>query len=353
MWIGASSDKIRPILLLVILGLSPVLAAQPPPASVGSPEKEEKAELFVALLKRRAQRLLQEKRAPPPPVWDLFSGISEGYESNVNLDGTRKGDTFTEETFSLVFRPRMASWLKGEFSSDLSHTHFTELTDSNLWSSTFGAVLQFQPRPPLQLDLGYEYGILNFPLDSDNSFFDQRFRAHLSVAQRSWVTHRVGWTYQKRDYDARRARDSDGNAVPLFNRQDQRHTGIYEVRLRFPKTFARLAGEFYRNFSNDHFQDFYDWGDLRLLGAVTRTFTRECFGTFTASVERKNYQKRSVPAINVAERDNLWTLAGSLVYQLTRHWSVNYSLTYRYQDSNDPRLDFTDWINQMGISISF
>ena len=333
----------------------PTAGAQEPSnaSSIKSDEAGERAKLFIALLKRRAERILEAHREPPPQLISGSAGISEGFESNVNLDGARKGDAFTEESASLLFRPQMTSWLKGEFSYSLLNTHFMEFRDSNLWSNSLSGVFQVQPHPRVRVDLGYEYGILNFPFDTDSNFFDQRFKAHLLFSQTSWLTHKAGWTYQYREYDTRLARDSDLNKIAGLNREDQRQVALYELQFRFPRTFARLGTEFYRNFSNDHFEDFYDFEDFRYRGMLTRIFSPKWIGTLSATEERKNYQKRSVPTINVAERDDLWTLAGSVIYQLNNVFSLTYSLTYRHQDSNDPRLDFTDWVHQAGISASF
>ncbi len=314
---------------------------------------EERARMFVALLKRRAQRVLEEHQAPPPPVWNFSGGISEGYESNVNLDGARKGDYFTEESASVLYRPRLASWLKGDFGYDLSNTHFQEMTDSDLWSNTWKAGVQIQPHSVVRLDLGAEVGILNFPFESDNSFFDQRLKAHLFLAHTPWLTHKIGWTTQGREYDTRLVRDSDQNDVAGLNREDHRQVAQYEMQFRFPKTSARLGAEGYRNFSNEIFQEFYDWESRMLRGVLTRVLSDRWLGTLIAVAERKNYARRSVPDINVAERDNLYTAAGSLIYSWNSWGSLNLSLTYRYQDSNDPRLDFTDWIYQVGLSVDF
>ncbi|MBI1952627.1 MAG: outer membrane beta-barrel protein [Candidatus Omnitrophica bacterium] len=318
-----------------------------------SQDKLERSELFIELLKRRAQRILEAHREPPPPLVSFSSGVSQGFESNVNLDGSRKGDHFTEESASLVLRPQFTPWLSGEFSWNLLNTHFFEFRDSNLWSNTVSAQAQFKPHRALRLDLTYEYGLLDFPFDTNSSFLDQRFKTHLSYAQTPWLTHKAGWSYLLREYDTRKARDPEQNTLPGVNRKDQRHAVNYEARLRFSKTFARIGAEYYRNFSNDLFQDFYDWGDFRVLGSLTRVFSPKWLGSLSVSHERKNYQERSVPAINMTERDNLLTSAGSLIYQINRNISISYSLTYRYQDSNDPRLDFTDWIHQLGVTVGF
>lgn len=336
-----------------LLALPAVLEAQESSLQDKEGQAADRAKLFIALLKRRAERILEARQAPPPPLFSVFASAGYGYESNVNLDGSREGDSFTEQSGGISFRPQFRPWLQGELSYDFLGDEFHTLTDSNLWSHTGKATLRMNPHRRLELEVAGEAALLYFPLDEDNTFFDQRFRAQLSWAHLPWLTHRGGWMFQLREYDTRRARDSDQVRLNGLSREDRRHVASYEMRLRFPKTLARLGAEYYRNFSNDQFQDFYDWGDLRFRGSLTRTFGSRWIASLSASHERRNYQSRSVPAINVAERDNLLTLAGSLIYQWTAKASFSYSLTYRYQDSNDPRLDFTDWVHQAGVALNF
>lgn len=334
---------------LLLLAVPLALAETPAAAD----QKAERAELFIGLLKRRAQRILEARRAPPPPPLSVSAGIAEGYESNVNLDGTRQGDLLTEESAAAAAGRALTTWLKGEVRWDLVHTHYQELTDSNLWMNTFGAVAQLQPIRAVRMDLKYEYGILNFPRDADSSFADHRVKAALLVAQTAWLTHKIHWTYQAREYDTRKARDGGGTSIVGANRQDDRHTAGYELQVRFPKTVVRVGAEAYRNFSNEQFQDFYDWDDVKARVALTRILAPDWVATLMASHESRHYHRRSVPAIAVAEQDALITVAGTLNYQLTAHTSATASVTYRHQDSNDPRLDFTDWLTQVGMTLSF
>lgn len=356
MWNAAARKWSAVVGLAVLAAGGPLAHAASSKFSSGNIPPEggaSRAELFVALLRRRAERIVESQRAPPPPLWSVYGGGSGGYESNVNLDGSRKPDAFAEQSAGILFQPTFTRWLSGQLSYDFLGTEFRAFTDSNLWSHAFKALLKIQPSKPVQLELGYEFGSLEFPLDEDSSFLDHRVRAHFSYAQLPWLTHRVGWTYLAREYGTRLARDGDAVKLNGLNREDQRHTASYEMRFRWPKTFARLGTEWYRNFSNDHYQDYYDWADLRVRALLTRTLTPRWTATCTVSQERKNYQARSVPAIHVAERDDLFTAAGSLMFQFNPSTVMTYSTTYRHQDSNDPRLDFTDWIHQLGITVSF
>ena len=347
--------------LLGVLGVAILLVTLPCSAWAADPAVEqpvdakttERIDLFIALLRRRARQILEARRPPPPPLITYSASLFEGYESNVNLDGERRGDFFTQETFGVRVRPRVTPWLRGEFKYDLLNTHYAELRDTNLWINTLESTVQWQPHDRVRVDVGYEYSIVNFPFNTSSSYFDQRTGVHVLLAQTDWLTHKSGWVYQLRDYDTRKARNPDGAQITGVNREDQRHRVSHELRFRFPNTSARIAGEFYRNFSNELFRDFYDWEDYRVRGVLSRVLSAKWIGILIASHERRNYQKRRVPVIAVAERDGLTTLAGSLIHEINPNAQLTYSVTYRYQDSNDPRLDFTDWVNQLGMTVRF
>jgi hypothetical protein len=87
-------------------------------------------ELFLALLKRRAQQALEAHRVPPPPILTASTDLSQGYESNVLLDGDKRGDFFTQETVSVTLRPRIRPWVSGELAYNLLNTHYTDLRDA-------------------------------------------------------------------------------------------------------------------------------------------------------------------------------------------------------------------------------
>jgi hypothetical protein len=334
-------------------GPPPVGATEAPAPSGSDSLTEERVAFFIAMLKRRALQALEAHQAPPPAVLSSSAAIAQGYESNVNLDGSKRGDFFTQETLGMALNPALTSWLKGELAYDLLHTHYAELRDANLWMNTLSGTAQLSPHQRVRVDLGYEFSLVNFPFDTSNSFADQRTGVSLWLAHLHWLTHKVGWTYQRRLYDTRKARDGSGADLLGADREDQRHVVGYELRMKFPKTSARFGGELYRNFSNDLFEDFYDWEDYQVRGVLSRVLRPAWIGLLVSSYERRNYQQRGVPVINVAERDDLFTLAASLIHLLTEDAQLTYSLSWRYQDSNDPRLDFLDWTNQVQLSLNF
>lgn len=328
-------------------------AAQPDPSRKPEFVSKERVELFIALLKRRALQALETHQAPPPPVLSATAGLSQGYESNVLLDGERRGDLFTQETLALSLRPRVTPWLTGELTYDLLHSHYLEFRDVNLFTNTVAATAHLQPHRRLRGEVGYELSLVDFPFDTSSSFTDSRGHVAMSVALTNRLTTKSGWTYQVRHYDTRLARDGAGDDRPNDERRDDRHILAQSLSVRWPKTSLKVGGQFYRNFSNDLSQDFYDWEDYQLQAFVSRVLSARWIAMLVNTYERRNYQRRSVPAIAVAERDDLLTVAGSLIFLMHEQAQLSYSLTYRHQDSNDPRLDFFDWINQVRFEVEF
>lgn len=318
-----------------------------------SPISEERVEQFGRLVRDRAQKLLEQHRPIRRLALTGSTGLVQGYETNVFLDGSRRGDVFTQETLNLSLLSRLTNWLRGRITYDLFNIHYAELRDANIVVNTVLGLVQLLPHPRASVDVSYEYGLVNFPFDTSNSFFDHRLKVAGMLAQTSWLVHRTSWTYQAREYDTRLANDAEANPVAGLVREDQRHSLSHELRLNAGRVSATLQGEFYRNLSNEQFQDFYDW-DAYLARAVLTTSLSERWTTITsAGYERRDYPERLVPNLEKTERDDLYTLAASIIYRLSKRFQWRYSLIYRYQDSNDPRQDFTDWINETELSIRF
>jgi hypothetical protein len=333
---------------------SPVAADEPPrqPRNVS----QERVDLFLAMLKRRAMQALEAHRAPPPEPWMTYGvDVVQGYESNVLLDGNKKGDHFTQEGLTVAVNPKLRQlppWLAGEFTYELVNTHYTEIRDANLFMNTLGAALRVQPTPQVRGEAWYEFGDVDFPLDTSNSFADHRMGTRVRVAPWMGLTTTTGWAYLRRRYDTRKTRNGLGDDLEGV-REDRRHALTQDVAYRWPGTSAKLALQVYRNASNDAFQDFYDWDDAQVQGVMTRLLHPRWIVVGVAGLERRNYRARSVPDLNVAERDTLSTLTASVIRLIGEHGQLAYSVTFRHQDSNDPRLDFHDWVNQVRFSANF
>lgn len=324
-----------------------------PQASPALKVSREQAERFVDLLRQQAQTVLREHRQESKWSLTTTASLTQGYESNVALDGNRRGDHFTQETLGVNLLARWKPWLRGRFRYDLFSSHYLELRDFNIWMNTVGGTVQWLPHRRASLETGLEYAVINFPFNTDNSFFDTRLHVAARFAQNHWLTHRTGWRYQFRDFDTRKASDAQGNAISSVNREDHRHAVFHEFRLRFQDSSVVLLGEYFRNQSNDRFEDFYDWDNFRIQSVLAHPFSEQWSGIVSAGYEHREYLERRVPNIGTSEKDDLYTFAGSLVYRPTERWQWRYSAIYRYQDSNDPRLDFTDWINELSVSLKF
>lgn len=350
-------------LFALACALAPHALAQPAEPFKTS-VSEERVELFVAQLKRRALQALESHRevlaqpAQPaakrkPPLYSLSADFGGGYESNVLLDGNKQGDVFFQESASVSLLPKITSWLDADLSYDLFNTHYSDLRDANLWMNTMSVKLKAKPHQRLRTEAFYEYGVINFPEDTSSSFFDHRTGLKARVGLSSWLSLGAGWSYLRRSYDTRLARDGNGDDQLESNRKDQRQTLSEELIFRTKRTYAKLAGQHYRNDSNDAFQNAYDWQDGQVQALISHVLSEHWVANGYTAIEMRNYEQNTVSSINVAEKDTLTTLVGSLIYLINDSWQATYSLTYRHQDSNNPVLDFTDWVNQWRVSYAY
>jgi len=310
----------------------------------GLPTKEQ----LLAVLQQRAEDAIEARKAQAPKPFEITTSLVHGYENNVNLDATRTGDHYIEESAGFFLRPQVRPWLSLEGSYQARNTHFTEFRDSNTWSNTLGTLVRWTPHTTLSLDAGYEYEIFNYPFDTSNSFTDHRLTTTLRHILSPLVFHEASWSVLLRSYDTRKALDPSAVETPNV-REDQRHTVAYDLGLLLGETVVRLRQEFFENLSNEGFEDFYDWQDYRARLTASRAFFERWLATGSVSFERRNYADRTVPNEEIAEKDDLTTLSCSLIYELSKDWSVAYTWLWREQHSNDRRLDFNDTINQWGF----
>ncbi|MBI4355260.1 MAG: DUF560 domain-containing protein [Candidatus Omnitrophica bacterium] len=305
-------------------------------------------EQLLTVLKQRAETAIKARRAQAPRLITANTSLAYGFDNNVNLDSSRKGDGYLEEAAGLAIRPHLTPWLGLEGSYQIRNTHYTQFTDNNTWSNTLGALARWTPHPHVSLEAGYEYEIFNYPFDTSNSFFDHRVTLRLRHILNHVFFHEASWGYLLRNYDTRKASDPSGTETPSV-REDQRQTVGYELGAILGETVVRLKQEWYENLSNEGLEDFYDWQDYRVRLSASRQWWQKLLTTASAAYERRNYARRSVPTKNVAEKDDLATLSVSLFYAVANHWDVGYTWLWREQVSNDPRLDFADTIHQWGV----
>ena len=303
-------------------------------------------------LKKRAQRAIVKRRARR---WMLATNttLAVGIETNPNYDASRKGDAFFEEDTDLLFRWRWFNGLTQDVGHRLTNANYTELRDNNYMDNTLYTSWRYAPVRWLRITSGYEFNNLNYYENPLSSLYGHRVYVQVRHTLPKYLYYQAGWSWFYRGYSERMARDGDGNDTDK-SRHDVRHTMHVELGSVIKGTYLSVRQEGAWHYSNDAYQDYYNYQSYRVRGTLARDFWTKWRGSGTFSFERKNYTDRLVSSDAVeAEYDNSFTYAASVTYNLSRDVSLQYSYTRRKQDSNAPLYEYTNTTNQFSLNASF
>ncbi|MEW6170873.1 MAG: hypothetical protein AB1472_04890, partial [Candidatus Omnitrophota bacterium] len=212
--------------------------------------KEEKAEKILDVTK--PQKL--------PPSYKLATSASTyyGFDSNANLDTSRKSDSFEEGIFSLDFLKKLTDTIKFTFFYDLdviNYNHFTYIT--NLLNH-----LQFGLHKNIStftLGAAYDLSLFYYPNSDDDFIFNKGiFYVKQSISKD--LTHKLQFEIGLKDYTHRKALDDSLIIYQDKDRQDDRLSVEYGIRSHIKdKLTIGYKTRFSVNDSNAKYLDFYDY----------------------------------------------------------------------------------------------
>jgi hypothetical protein len=300
----------------------------------------------------------KETKEKKPNLLCSFSQYM-GYDNNVNLDSSRKGDTFLETRFRLgieePFYLGFALWenLKLKLTYNFTSIAYTEITDASIVDNNLNLNIQNQLVGRNILEFNYNFGVLDF-LKYDPG----DYKAHkATLSFKRYFTDRfygrLGYGYLDKKYNTRKAKYGNGTESNS-ERKDNRH--IAELELGYylwEKTLLKLREQYYLNNSNDLYYDYYDYSSNKISLTAIQIFNEKFFGLLTFSEKFKNYDHRSVLDRSRAQEDELFTISGTLLYDFTPSTSISLILTYRENDSNEPFYEYTETISSIGFHYSF
>lgn len=337
-------------LLFLGLGACPILAQELPPLTATLSTEE----LLVAI-KRRAQKILEARRAARRVRWaNREASVLIGYDNNPSNGTQHIGDTYMEETLNLMLSKKLTPTLDWQGSYYGSNTHYFEYSDGNVLTHTLTPLrLRWQPGRTWRYEGWTDLDHSTYPEGSASSY--RQFKLAGSVRQNFTQTtyHQFQYEWFIRDYISKKARDGEA-AETLSNRVETRHRLLYTVGTVWQKALLSVKNEWYAHDSNDARVDFYDAQDHKVTASVNRQMTPRISLNASYSLERKNYEQRTVGGITAEARyddTHTWTLSGS--YALNKNWSLNPKVSHKFLASNEPTGEFADTVASVTASRRF
>jgi len=288
--------------------------------------KEEKEE------KKRVAYNLQ--KIPPSYQLSSSANIFYGYDSNANLDNTKKPDTFEEILYSLDFIRPLPKDIKFIFFYDfdvLNYNHFTKI--SNILNHLqFGLYKKFSV---FGLGIADDLSIYYYPHSNDDFIFNKGlFYIRQDISKK--FSHKLQFEYGTKNYLNLEALADTLTTYQDKKRHDIRYGPVYNFDWYImPKILFGFKTKFYINNSNVRYLDFYDCrayeNSLRLDYEVLKNVF--LLSSFTHT--RKNYTSRIVTSGDKKEKDNLYLGTFGILYKLDKSNSLSLDYTYRNNVSND------------------
>ena len=315
-------------------------------------QEEPSPSAILETLKKRAAEAIARRHARR---WALTTNttISTTIETNPNLDSSRKGDGFFEEDEDITFHWHWFTGMAQDVGYRVTNVNYMELTDNNYSDNTGYTTVRYTPVKWLRATAGYEFTGLNYYRNSGSTLLSQRIYAQLRHTLPKNLYYQVGWSHIDRYYLNKEARNGDGNDTDN-NRRDTRHTMHVETGAVLWGTLLKVRHEAAFHFSNDAFQDFYNYQSYKVRATVAREFLEKWQASGTFSFERKNYTERLVStSVIKAEYDNSYSYGVNLTYALSPNVSLVYDYSRKKLDSNTPSSEYTDTTNQFSLSASF
>lgn len=290
-------------------------------------------------------------------ITDLMAGIIQGVDSNPNLDSTHKADNYTQEVVDMHFKYPICESSLGKtdstFGFNINNVTYYQITDISILDGIFDANLEQNISDDLKVGAGYNFEYLWYPNYRDGTYFGNEFNGHI------W--HRlVDRVYQKGTYRILLKNFVDrkirlGNATtgsPL--RRDVKNTFEHELGAYITDiTKLRIINQFAVNDSNDQYYDFFDYFTYRVGASVTQVFTKKLYGIAGFYYQRKNYDDRQCTDKQKEQRDNLYTVTSSLMYDITKSISVFVNYSHSENHTNEPVERYSDSLYTAGLYYSF
>jgi len=286
----------------------------------------------------------------------FYADAYEGYDNNVNLDSQRKEDAYTEIDIQMGYKYPFNSVFGATLNYYLNSLNYYDVTDATYYDNNLALDLDtnlFDKKAKLTWEnaAGYIY----YPHESTSTFFSYDSQLGLKHSLTKTFSHKLSYDFIFREYPDRKAGDGRG-AARETNRKDIRNSIAYELSgLLVRDIFVRFNNQYYVNDSNDQYMDYYDyWSYRATLTAMMPLLTKRLYGLVTLGYQRRDYGSRQlVDDASKTERDNTYEGGSSLIFDITKKFSMSLNYLYRQNESNEPSEKYSGSMISAGLHYAF
>lgn len=286
----------------------------------------------------------------------FYCDLYEGYDNNVNLDSSRKGDLFSEIDLELGYVLPFAKKFNGTIDYYLGSVVYHDMTDATFYDNNLSLGLDsdiVEDKLNLALDNIFEYNY--YPNEEASTYISYSPQLSLRHNFNEAIFHVLSYDFAVTEYSDRKAVDGAG-VKKESARQDIRNGITYELGgLAIKDIFFKVRNQYYVNDSNDQFMDYYDYWSYRFnVTAILPLFKDRLCALVGAGYQRFDYDTRQlVNDKDKTEKDDLYSMSASILFDLTKRFSMSLNYTYRQNESNEPSEEYSGSIFSAGLHYAF
>ncbi len=311
--------------------------------------------IAAGVKQEKEEKLFVPKKLPQksPAHFSVRTGVYSGYDSNVELSNTRKGDIFQEFLFSADYRKFISPKTKIEVDYDLNATNYNEITDAARLLNHFRMGV-YRKLGSYTLGTGYDLGISYFPENEEGDFFFHKGFVSIKKDISRLTSHQVQFIYGYKDYPHNRALSDYISTFQDKDRRDRRLTAEYSLdSILTPRLLAGFSASFSTNNSNGRYEDFYDYKAYQLQTSFAYKLIDNLYLRSGIFYMRKNYATRTVTSGNYEQKDNLYAANLGLIWRLAANDSISLEYIYRENSSNDSLAEYSGNVITCGWQHNF
>ncbi|MBN1405973.1 MAG: hypothetical protein JW946_05580 [Candidatus Omnitrophica bacterium] len=278
--------------------------------------------------------------------------VKEGYERNVFLDSSRKGDSFTQPALSLDANYKITPNLKAGIEYDFTGLFYGQYTDLDVVNNEAAAFFAYDLMPNLSLKAGYGADSNYYLNDKTGTYLAYGPLSALQYYFNKNLFLKAGYDFRIYDYDKKLIRDGSGRELGS-HREDHRHTVTFTAGQRINKILLRLEERIDFNDSNDEYMDYYDYTAYKTGASFTAPVLKNLYLTAYGSYRYKDFTSRRKLDLSAVEKQKTMTLGASAYYKVYKSCYVNIGYAYMQNYSNEPLNRYSDSAASAGARIFF
>jgi len=282
----------------------------------------------------------------------IAAALKSGYETNVFLDSSHKGDLFTETDIYAEGDYRITEDLIAGIEYDFIGLVYHQYTDLNFMDNEGRAFLKYYANDRLSVKCGYLLDSVWYPHDKEATYLTQGPLAGLGYYINDDLFLDADYTFKIYEYDTKKIKGGSGEALAT-DREDYRHSISFGIGQYIKELLIKVEEKVDFNDSNDEYMDYYDYVSYKTSVFVSMPVFEVLYLVAHGSYKYKDFDSRQNSDLNATETQKVMTLGATAYYNVYKSLYLSAGYSYSQNYSNEPLNRYSDSTTTTGLHFFF